>query len=73
MGRGGGILTLGGWLLRRETSLMTATYLADLLPAFPGSQPLHCVFLGVEAIRKDMNTALSCRNDKFVSTVVCNA
>ena len=73
MGRGGSILTLGGWLLRRETSLMTAAYLADLLPAFPGSQPLHCVFLGVEAIRKDMNMALSCRNDKFVSTVVCNA
>jgi hypothetical protein len=69
----GSILTLGGWLLRRETSLMRATYLADLLPAFPGSQPLHCVFLGVEAIRKNMNAALSCRNDKFVSTVVRNA
>jgi hypothetical protein len=52
---------------------MTATYLADLLPAFPGGEPLHCVFLGVEAIRKNMNTALSCGNDKFVSTVVCNA
>jgi len=67
------ILTLGGRLLRRETGLMTATYLADLLPALPGSQPLHCVFLGVETIRKNMNTAPSCRNDKFVSTVVCNA
>jgi hypothetical protein len=72
-GRGGSVLTLGGRLLRRETSLLTAAYLADLFPTFPGGQPLHCVFLGVETIRKNMNTALSCRNDKFVSTVVCNA
>ena len=69
----GRTLTLGGGLLRRETGLMTAAYFADLLPAFPGSEPLRCVFLGVEAIRKDMNAAHFGRNDKFVSTVVCNA
>ena len=60
-------------MLYRETGLVAIAYLADLLPAFPAGQPFHGIFLGVEAIRKNMDTALSFWNDKFISTVVCVA
>ena len=63
-------LTLSYRLFHRKSGLITPAYLANLFPALPGGQPFHCVFLSVKAIRKNMNTALSCRNDKFVSTVV---
>ncbi len=62
-----------GRLLDREMALIATAYFADLLPALPGGKPLHRVFLSVKAIRKNMKAALSCRNDKFVSTVVCYA
>jgi hypothetical protein len=60
-------------LLHREMASISAAYLADLLPALPACEPPLCVFLSVEAIRKNMDTALPSRNDKFVSTVVCYA
>ncbi|HXW21280.1 MAG TPA: hypothetical protein VEK14_00050 [Rhodomicrobium sp.] len=60
-------------MLYRETGLVAIAYLADLLPAFPAGQPFHGVFLGVEAIRKNVDTAHSFWNDKFISTVVCVA
>ncbi len=61
---------LGASVFRRELGIDTRAYLANLLPSFAAGEPSHCVFLCVEAVRKNMNTALPGRHDKFESTVV---
>ncbi len=57
-------------VFRRVLGLVTGAYLIDLLPALAAGEPPHCVFLSVKAVRKNMYTALSGRNDEFISTVV---
>ena len=57
-------------VFRREFGLIASTYLTDLLPALAARKPSQSIFLSVEAVRKNMNAALSCRYDKFESTVV---